>query len=90
MRIASFGLSQTDLLKPVCLRRSPNRSRSPKASIRTLHGWFPKIGVLFWGVPIIRTIIVLGLYWGPLVLGNYYIPNPTWAAVTEVTRIALP
>ena len=25
------------------------------------------------GVPIIRTIVFGGLYWGPLVLGNYHI-----------------
>ena len=28
-----------------------------------------KLGVPFWGVPIIRTII----YWGPLILGNYHV-----------------
>ena len=27
----------------------------------------------FLGVPIIRTIVYLGLYWGPLILGNYHI-----------------
>ena len=27
----------------------------------------------FLGVPIIRTIVFWGLYWGPLVLGNYHI-----------------
>ena len=25
------------------------------------------------GVPIIRTIVFWGLYWGPLILGNYHI-----------------
>ena len=29
-------------------------------------------GVPFLGVPIIRTIIFLGLYWGRLILGNYH------------------
>ena len=24
------------------------------------------------GVPIIRTIVLGGLYWGPLILGNYH------------------
>ena len=24
------------------------------------------------GVPIIRTIVYWGLYWGPLILGNYH------------------
>ena len=27
----------------------------------------------FLGVPIIRTIVFWGLYWGPLFLGNYHI-----------------
>ena len=34
---------------------------------------FPKIRGTFLGVPIIRAIIFWGLYWGPLVLGNYHI-----------------
>ena len=34
---------------------------------------FPKNRGTFLGVPIIRTIVFLGLYWGPLVLGNYHI-----------------
>ena len=37
-------------------------------------GGFPKLGVPFLGVSIIRRVIVyLGLYWGPLILGNYHI-----------------
>ena len=33
---------------------------------------FPKIRVLYhFGGPIIRTIVFWGLYWGPLILGNY-------------------
>ena len=35
---------------------------------------FPKIGGTSLGVPIRRTIVFLGLYWGPLILGNYHIP----------------
>ena len=34
---------------------------------------FPKIGGTILGVPIIRTIVVWGLYWGPPILGNYQI-----------------
>ena len=34
---------------------------------------FPKLGVPFWGVPIIRTMVCWGLYWCPLILGNYHI-----------------
>ena len=36
---------------------------------------FPKIRGTFLGVPIIRTIVCLGLYWGPVILGNYHIAN---------------
>ena len=32
------------------------------------YGGFPKLGV-----PIIRTIVFWGLYWGPPILGNYHI-----------------
>ena len=32
-----------------------------------------KIEGTFLGVPIIRTIVFWGLYWGPLILGNYHI-----------------
>ena len=34
---------------------------------------FPKIRGTILGVPIIRIIVFGGLYWGPLVLGNYQI-----------------
>ena len=34
---------------------------------------FPKIRGTFLGVPIIRIVIYLGLYWGPLILGNYHL-----------------
>ena len=37
---------------------------------------FPKIGGTILGVPIIRTIVYLGLYWGPLILGNYHVAFP--------------
>ena len=40
-------------------------------------GDFPKLGVPFLGVPIIRTIVFWGLYWGPLILGNYHF-LPVW------------
>ena len=33
---------------------------------------FPKIRGTFLGVPIIKTIEFGGLYWGPLILGNYH------------------
>ena len=34
---------------------------------------FPKIRATCLGVPIIRTIVFWGLYWGLLILGNYHI-----------------
>ena len=34
---------------------------------------FPKIRGTILGIPIIRTIVYWGLYWGPLILGNYHI-----------------
>ena len=43
-----------------------------QAAIRMSHGGFPKLGVTFLGVPIIRTIVFWGLYWGPPFLGNYH------------------
>ena len=39
-----------------------------------LTGGFPKVGVPFWGFPIIRTIVYWGLYWGTLILGNCHMP----------------
>ena len=38
---------------------------------RSIWG-FPKIRGTFWGVPIIRIILYWGLFWGPLILGNYH------------------
>ena len=32
---------------------------------------FPKIRGLFFGIPIIRTIVCRGLYWGTLILENH-------------------
>ena len=37
------------------------------------HGGFPKLGVPYWGVLIIRTKVFWDLYQGPLILGNYHI-----------------
>ena len=39
-----------------------------------LHmGGFPKLGVSFWVLIIIRIIVFRGRYWGPPILGNYQI-----------------
>ena len=39
--------------------------------LKSLKWGFPKIRGTILGVPIIRTIVFWGLYWGPLILGNY-------------------
>ena len=41
---------------------------------------FPKIKGTFLGVPIIRTIVYWGLYWGPLILGSYQVEAVVKAA----------
>ena len=45
-----------------------------KGSTMVLIWGFPKIRGTSLGVPIIRTIVYWGLYWGTLILGNYHIP----------------
>ena len=43
-------------------------------AVRIVTIWgFPKIRGTFLGVPLIRIIVFWGLYWGPLILGNYHI-----------------
>ena len=44
------------------------RQRSSEAS----QLYIPKLGGTIIGVHIIRTIVFWGLYWGPLILGNYH------------------
>ena len=47
--------------------------REPKNGVGFRVIWaLPNIKGTLLGVPIIRTIIFWGLYWGPLVLGNYH------------------
>ena len=43
-----------------------------KDFLRNIWG-FPKIRDTFLGVPILRIIVFWGLYWGPLILGNYHL-----------------
>ena len=44
--------------------------------VAACHIWgFPKIRGTLLGVPIRRTIVFWGLYWGPLILGNYHLPS---------------
>ena len=37
-----------------------------------------KIRGTYLGVPIIRTTVFWGLYWGPLILGNYHLGLRYW------------
>ena len=46
---------------------------------------FPKIRGSMLGVPIIRTIVYWGLYWGPLVLGNYHLHQAKLSQATVKT-----
>ena len=49
----------------------PGREMSQGDFQISLVTWrFPKSRGTFLGVPIIRTIVFWGLYWGPLILGN--------------------
>ena len=38
-----------------------------------LMGGFPKIRGTLFGVPIMSICVFWGLYWGPSILGNYYL-----------------
>ena len=51
------------------LENKPNVAS--KSAFYCKNMWrFPKIRGTSLGVPIIRTIVFWGLYWGPLILGN--------------------
>ena len=41
--------------------------------LQEYNGGYPKLGVPFLGVVIIRTIVYWGLCWGTLILGNYHV-----------------
>ena len=56
---ASWSLR--DYNRRVCVVKQPR----PSILVR------PIIGGTFLGVPLIRTIVFWGLYWGPLILGNF-------------------
>ena len=69
---------------PYLVAGSKPRSRSGSPEANTYARWFnlllfgilymgfPKIRGTFLGLPIIRTIVYWGLYWGTLILGNYH------------------
>ena len=44
---------------------------------------FPKIRVPFLGGPIIRTLVLGGLYWGPPYVGNYQMSITAIVTVSE-------
>ena len=57
--------------------------------LRANRGGVGKIRGTLLGVPIIRTIVFGGLYWGPLILGNYQIglhEKHLWVYVREWQR----
>ena len=66
-------------LRKVTDVRQPGGSSSPWylcTHILMEFTWgFPKIRGTFLGVPIIRTIVYWGLYWGPPILGNYHMTS---------------
>ena len=68
-----------DMLRPLQILRGSLKCDAPRRYLPDLQKdtghptWeFPKIRGTFLGVPIIRTIVFWGLYWGPLILGNYH------------------
>ena len=71
--IGQAGNSQASL--GGVIRKLKKRAKHPKPGrIPIAPKWeFPKIRGAFLEVPIIRTIVFGGLYWGPLLLGNYRI-----------------
>ena len=44
----------------------------------------PKIRGTSLGVPILRTVVFWGLYWGPLNLGHYHIPQYTKILIARI------
>ena len=53
-----------------------------------LLGGFPKLGVPSLGVPIIRIIVYWGLYWGPLILGNYHLGFRVAVLTTSTVEVS--
>ena len=50
---------------------------------------FPKLGVCFWRVLIMRTLIYWGLYWGPPMHGNYHVLLCSLCGITVSTVTAM-
>ena len=50
-----------------------NRRNNYSISESKIFQGFPKLGIPFLGVPMMRTILYWGLYWGTLILGNYHL-----------------
>ena len=78
--------------RSVCHKMEP-----PQGYVRLHRGiWeFPRLRGTILGVPIKRTIVFWGLYWGPLILGNYHITEfgtslVFWAFEFRVWSIRFP
>ena len=58
-----------------------------------IYRGFPKFGVPFLGIPILRIIAFWGLYWGSCILGNYHIglllytEVPMYIPVIHIPRV---
>ena len=50
---------------------------------------FPKIRGTILGVPIIRTVVFWGLYWGPFILGKYHIDKLAYLRAAGVKRLSI-
>ena len=48
-------------------------SKGSSREARESFAGFPKFRVPFLGLPIIRTIVFWGVYWGPLIFGKYHL-----------------
>ena len=66
-----------------CSRLLGGSWRSGKFQTQRVTIWgFPKIRGTLLEIPIIRTVVFWGLYWGPRILGNYHIGTARTKYVT--------
>ena len=69
--LGSLSFHKTWRAPPIYVSQNPP---PPKMLHRPYYIWeFLKIMGTLLGIPIIRTIVYWGLYWVPLILGNYHI-----------------
>ena len=70
--------------RTLLIRRNDIGTESRVEFILKITIWgFPKIRGTFLGVPIIRTVVFLRLYWGSPILGNYHIFNSPQATCSQ-------